>query len=284
MELGGDALGLQSLQPPLHGTPACDAVIGPHAGIGGRVALCVLTVTRVLHDDRSGPGQIPAAEACRTIAAQICRHPRSGGAAPERVAGGIHFQLVRVFKNKCDSPRQILTGGLRARAVNQCKSVVAHFGQFQRMGETVVHGPDIGETAASVAYGKAFAGSTLEEKQSRVFLGGVSRFFLICINVIEDRIACFGVEVHIIYDFHGLVRVDIVVPSQPQVPQGISTVVASIYREDQPAIAAKDGIVYHIGYGGIGSIRSIYALRGKAACQWFRACGSGYLRSSAAGT
>ena len=39
MELGGDALGLQSLQPSLHSTPACDAVIGSHAGIGGRVAL-----------------------------------------------------------------------------------------------------------------------------------------------------------------------------------------------------------------------------------------------------
>ena len=125
---------------------------------------------------------------------------------------------------------------------------------------------------------------TLEEKQSCVFLVRVSRFFRFGINVIENRIACFGVKVHIIYDFHGFVRVDITVPSQPQVPQGISAIVAGIYREDQPAIAAKDGIVYHIRYGGIGSIRSIYALRGKAACQWFRACGSGYLRSSAAGT
>ena len=69
VELGGDALGFQSLQPPLHRPPACNAVTGSHAGVCGRVALCILAVSCVLHDNRAGAGQITAAERFRAITA-----------------------------------------------------------------------------------------------------------------------------------------------------------------------------------------------------------------------
>lgn len=54
--------------PPLHGSPAGNAVVCAHAGVGGRVVLGVLTVSRVLGDDRAGPGQSPAAEGLRAAA------------------------------------------------------------------------------------------------------------------------------------------------------------------------------------------------------------------------
>lgn len=283
MELGGDTLGLQSLQPPLHRPPACNAVTGSHAGVCGRVALCVLAVARVLHDDRTGLGQVPAAERFRAVAAQVCRHPASGRAAPEGVTGGIYLQLIRVFKDELDGPCQVLTGGLRTGTVDQGKGVVAHLGQLQSVGEAIVHGPHIDKTAASIANGESLTRGSLEEKHPRVLLGGINGFFFLGINIIEDRVPGLCMEVHRIYNLHGLVRVDMAVPSQPQVTQGVPTVIAAIRWKDQPAIAAKDGITHHIGYGRVGSIEGVPILRRKIRCQRLRPCGSGHLRSAAAG-
>ena len=188
-----------------------------------------------------------------------------------------------MFKDEGDRPRQILTGGLRAGAVDQSKGVVAHLAEFQGMGEAVVHGPHIGKTTAGIANGEPLTGGPLEEKQPCILLGGISRFFFIRINVVENRVPRLCMEVHRICNLYGLVRVDMAVPSQPQITQGISAVIAGIRREDQPAIAAKDRVACHIGYGRAGSIGGVPILRRKICCRQLRTCGSGHLRSAAAG-
>lgn len=76
-----------------------------------------------------------------------------------------------------------------------------------------MHGPHIGKTAASIANGESLTRGSLEEKQPRVLLGGISGFFFLGLNIIEDRVPGLCMEVHRICNLHGLVRVDMAVPS-----------------------------------------------------------------------
>ena len=72
----------------------------------------------------------PAAKGCRTVGCKVGRHSASGRTTPERITGSVYLQLLGMFKNKADRPRQILTGSLSPRTIDQCKSVIPSLGQL----------------------------------------------------------------------------------------------------------------------------------------------------------
>lgn len=114
VELRGDAQRVHRRQPPLHGLPVGDAVVLTDAGKGRRVARSIVRMAGVLHDDRRRAGVIAFSESLRAVRAEPRRHARASRAAPEGIAVGIYFQLLRVFKDEADGARQILAGRLRA--------------------------------------------------------------------------------------------------------------------------------------------------------------------------
>ena len=71
-------------------------------------------------------------------------------------------------KNKIDGPCQILAGRLGTRAVDECECIVSLLGEFQRMGETIVHGSHIGKSTARIAYGKFSPRFSFEKEQAGV--------------------------------------------------------------------------------------------------------------------
>ena len=62
MKLRVDPGLLHGFEPRLHDPPAGDAVPVTDTGIGGRITFGILAQSRVLHDDRTGTGQITAAK------------------------------------------------------------------------------------------------------------------------------------------------------------------------------------------------------------------------------
>ena len=109
-----------------------------------------------------------------------------------------------------------------------------------------MHSAHIGEAASGVADGEGLYRLTLEEKQPRVRFCGVSRFFLICVDAVKNGVARLGVGLHVVGDLHRLAGVNVAVPSQMQLPQGVAAVIAVMYREDQSAVVPKGRIVDYI--------------------------------------
>ena len=82
MKLRVDPGLLHGFEPRLHDPPVGDAVAVTVTGIGGLITFGLLAQSRVLHDDRTGTGQITAAKGFCTVRPQPRRHPRSCRAAP----------------------------------------------------------------------------------------------------------------------------------------------------------------------------------------------------------
>lgn len=62
-------------QAVFHCPPACNAIIFPDTYEGWRIAFCIVTMTCILHDNRTGPGQFISPKSSRAIGAKPCRHP-----------------------------------------------------------------------------------------------------------------------------------------------------------------------------------------------------------------
>ena len=73
---------LHGFESRLHDPPVGDAVPVTDTGIGGRITFGILAQSRVLHDDRTGTGQIAAAKGFCTVRPKPRRHSRSCRAAP----------------------------------------------------------------------------------------------------------------------------------------------------------------------------------------------------------
>ena len=110
------------------------------------------------------------------------------------------------------------------------------------MGEAVLHCADIRESAARIAHGELRAGRSAEEEQPHVPLRRISSFFLVGVNVVEDGFARQHAIAQGADDFHRLVRIDVRVPRQMQIPQRVAAVISRVYREQQPPVIAKDRV------------------------------------------
>ncbi len=166
----------------------------------------------VLHNDSAGTGQISSAKGSRTVRPQPSRHPCSRRSAPKGVAVGIDPKLLGVLKDKPDGSGQILAGGLGAGTIDQGEGIIALLGQFQGVGETVLHRSHIGKSAAGIAHRKPFPRSPREEKQTGVLFFRVRRFFFRRINVVKHGIPGLSVAVKVVDDFHRFLGIYIVVP------------------------------------------------------------------------
>ena len=111
-----------------------------------------------------------------------------------------------------------------------------------------MHRAHVGKAAARVDYRELRAGLALEEEQTRITLGGIRRFFGVGVDIVKDRIARRRAFAHVVDNFDGLVRVDIIVPRKRQIAERAPAVVTCIDGKDQPAVTVKNGIVYHVVY------------------------------------
>ena len=151
-----------------------------------------------------------------------------------------------MVKDEADGSCQILAGGLCAGAINESEGVVALLGKLQRMREAVLHGPHIGKGTACIADSEFLAGDSLEEKQSCIFFGRVSRLFLVGVNVIEDGLAVRCPLSQGVHDLHRFVWINMAVVGQPEFFQSVAAVVGILYREQQPSVRAEHWSILHI--------------------------------------
>ena len=82
MKLRVDPGLLHGFEPRLHDAPVGNSISVTDTGIGGRIAFGILAQSRVLHDDRTGTGQIAAAKGFCTVRPQPRRHPCTCRTAP----------------------------------------------------------------------------------------------------------------------------------------------------------------------------------------------------------
>ena len=137
------------------------------------------------------------------------------------------------------------------------------------MGETVVHGAHIGKGAACITHSKTRSWVSLEKEQPGIFLIGIGCLFLLGVNIVENRLASQSPLLQSVDDLNGLVRVNVAVIGQPQVPQGFAAPVACIHRKKQAAIVVKHRVIHDCLDGGIyGKLRlhgrsSLFLLAGR---------------------
>ena len=151
-----------------------------------------------------------------------------------------------MLKNKADGPCQILTGGVGAGTVDQRECVIAFLRQFQGMGEAVLHGSHIGESASRIAYGKTLTGISPEKEEAGIFLCRVLRFFFLRIYVIKNGVSRFRMVSHVVDDLHRFIRINVVVPGKAQLSQRVTAVVPVLHRKNQPAVVSENRIVNHL--------------------------------------
>ena len=151
-----------------------------------------------------------------------------------------------MVKDEADGSCQVLAGGLCAGAINESEGVVALFGKLQRMREAVLHGPHIGKGTACIADGELLAGDSLEEKQSCIFFGRVSRLFLVGVDVIEDGLAVRCPLSQGVHDLHRFVWINMAAVGQLKFFQSVAAVVGILYREQQPSVRAEHWNILHI--------------------------------------
>ena len=74
--------------------------------------------------------------------------------------------------------------------------------------------PDVSETASGIANGEVFAGFSAKEEKTGISFFGVKFLLFIGINVEENVLAGFGVFLHVIDDFNGFARINVIVPDK----------------------------------------------------------------------
>ncbi|MFR7988993.1 MAG: hypothetical protein ACLU5F_00190 [Anaerovoracaceae bacterium] len=134
-----------------------------------------------------------------------------------------------------------------AGTVDQSEGVVTSFRQFQRMRKAVLHSAYISKAAAGAAYGKLFTRIASEEEQVRIFFFRIFFLFLVSVDIVKHSFTGFRAAFQRIDDFHRLLRIDVVVPGQPETAKGVSAVIGFVYGKNQPAVFFKNRIVYHFG-------------------------------------
>src|SRR5699024_3748310 len=107
------------------------------------------------------------------------------------------------------------------------------------MRKTVLHSSYIGKAASGVADGKAGPRYPFEKEEASILLGGVSRLFSLGVDAKKDCLAVGCPVVEGVDDPYRLGGVDVAVPCQLQLAQGVPAVVPVIHREQQPAILPK---------------------------------------------
>ena len=108
--------------------------------------------------------------------------------APKGVTRRIHAQFSGIFKDKRKSAGKIFVCRLPSGTIDNGKSVIPALGKLQSVRKAVVHGGDIGKTAARTGHGKRCAGISAEEKQSRIFQARIGSLFFIGVNVIKNLV------------------------------------------------------------------------------------------------
>ena len=151
-----------------------------------------------------------------------------------------------MVKDEADGSCQVLADGLCAGAINESEGVVALLGKLQRMREAVLHGAHIGKGTACIADGELLAGDSLEEKQSCIFFGRVSRLFLVGVDVIEDGLAVRCPLSQSVHDLHRFVRINMAVVGQLKFFQSVAAVIGILYREQQPSVRTEYWSILHI--------------------------------------
>ena len=151
-----------------------------------------------------------------------------------------------MVKDEADGSCQVLAGGLCAGAINESEGVVALLGKLQRMREAVLHGAHIGKRSACVADSEFLAGRSLEEEQTRILLGRVSRLFLVGVDVIEDGLAVRCPLSQGVHDLQRFVRIDMAVVGQLKFFQRVAAVIGILYREQQPSVRTEYWSILHI--------------------------------------
>ena len=161
-----------------------------------------------------------------------------------------------MVRDEGDGPGQVLAGRLGPGAVEEGKGIVPPAGELQGVGEAVLHGPHVGKAAAGVAEGHLAPGVPPEEEEAGVRLVWVGGLFLGGVDVVEHRLPCCGLGVEVVDNGHGLLRVDVVVPGQAEVPQGVPAPVPRVRGEEEAAIVPEHGVVHHGLDGGVGGVRA----------------------------
>ena len=144
-----------------------------------------------------------------------------------------------MVEDEADGSCQVLAGGLCAGVVNESEGVVALLGKLQRMREAVLHGAHIGKSTACIADGELLAGDSLEEKQSGIFFGRVSRLFLVGVDVIEDGLAVRCPLSQGVHDLHRFVWINMAVVGQLKFFQSVAAVIILVRWKQQPPEAVK---------------------------------------------
>ena len=122
------------------------------------------------------------------------------------------------------------------------------------MREAVVHGSDIGKAASGVADGRFGTFVPFKEEQAGILLGRICSFFSLRIDVQKDGLADVRTGLQGVDNLHGLVRVDVIVPGEPQVFQRAAAPVTRIHGKEQTAEALEGRIGHHIGNLGSASV------------------------------
>ena len=102
------------------------------------------------------------------------------------------------------------------------------------MREAVLHGAHIGKGTACIADGELLAGDSLEEKQSCIFFGRVSRLFLVGVDVIEDGLAVRCPLSQGVHDLHRFVWINMAVVGQLKFFQSVAAVIILVRWKQQP--------------------------------------------------
>ena len=97
-----------------------------------------------------------------------------------------------------------------------------------------------------------------KEEQAGILLGRICSFFSLRIDVQKDGLADVRTGLQGVDNLHGLVRVDVIVPGEPQVFQRAAAPVTRIHGKEQTAEALEGRIGHHIGNLGSASVGLLY--------------------------
>ena len=213
----------------LHGAPGDDPVSRADAGVGRRFRPGDLRVPGVLHDDGAGTGHVATSESSGTVGTEGCGQARSRGAAPQRVAGGVHVELVGAGVDEGDGPGQVRATAAKIRAVLQCEGRVAVAGEPQGVRHRVVDGARVGETTARAAHGHPrpparSAPLSRGNEDPGVPQRGIGGLLRLGVDAVEDDLAALTPPEQVAHDVDRGVRVDEGVPGEQagHVGQGVA--------------------------------------------------------------
>ena len=142
--------------------------------------------------------------------------------------------------------REVLAGGLGARAVDEREGVVPLARKRQAVGERILHGANVRKAAAGAHDGHVRAGVAAEEVEPRVALGRVGAPLLLGVDVVEDPPSRGYVRAQAVDHVHRGLRVQLRVPGVAERSQRVAAPVPALGREQQPARRPQHRVVDHV--------------------------------------